>query len=1822
MKSSARNLIALCAISLAILAGLSPKARTAAQESSSDTNQAAPAPLQVQRFPGYFHYNEPLTPDPVIVLRFSAPVALESVREAVAFLDRKGGRRLAAKVSRPEAGVIAPLQPWGDQGERLDWPAEHFVSLEPVASLPTDLTWQLRLDASLRSADGERGLGQDWMDTLGTLHAFKVASISASNDYDSPRMIQIRFNKPLDTEVTEEVLPGYFGIQPIPDRFRVERGQSFVRLHGDFQFGRDYTVSVSPGLLGHDETRLESEERKTVKFSPNAGFISLPAFSQSQNASGARRFDVLTGNLKSVRVRVKQLNGRDLAYALRGYEELYGGHGDKQTIPFEMVPGKTIHDREFTRTAEIDHTEKLTLNWEEILGAEPHAALYVCAEGWSDTRKDLGIGAQALIQLTDIGLAWKRDREGTLIYAFSLKSGKPLARLDLETLDEEAETLETFRTDDEGIARIPADRMEPAKWLGASRGKDRHLVEKFGRYDAIGLWQFSIPYRYDDLSENDRRVLLFTDRDVYQPGETAYLKGMVRLTDGDRLLPMARAAGKIRVKVTDSRGRGVLTREITLSERGGFDLAIEIPDEKTLGWYSVEVDFNEPGVEVEQPWRHQYHHGFQVAEYRPNTFEIAIDTEGRDPEAREFSLPVSANYFMGKPLSQARLNWYVSTHTVWPMVRGFEDFRFGGDTGGDAGFSASETLTLGADGTGRIDVRLPEPGDAPAPVRVSVNAEITDLNQQTITESTAFTLDSSDFYLGVRTPEGITRAGEETTLALAVASPDGTVHAGPVETTMTVERLTHTTVKVKGAGGRVTTRNETEVTEVLSRGETVETRLQAETGLPLADEVPLTLAEAGDYRVTFSARDQSGREARTRVDLRIVGAEAAAWSWHDGNRIDVTPDRESYAVGDTARLLVRSPVFGHALLTMERGGVRETRALRISEHETVVEVPIGEGGAPNLFASVLIVRGSADSPHAHPNTDYRLGYCQLMVDDPAAELRVAIERDPAPYQLPGAEVTLGARLTDHRGAPVADAEVVLYAVDEGVLSITGYQTPDPAAVFHAPFPLAVHTGQTISDLLPEDPAERHFANKGYVIGGGGEFDGMDPRRVRKNFQALAFWRGALITDAEGRVTTTFTAPDNLTSFRVMAVAAAEHRFGSAEDRLIINKPLIIEPALPAFGNVGDRMDLSAVLHNNTGEPVELEVRASLDRHAEFLPEAEGLVPTTLAKTDEADRPDLRVRRITLPAGASGKVGFPALFTRKGEAAWTWTATSVADAKLTDAVESKLEIGYPMPILRETHSFTLTGEGAETNLLAAVEERLLTGRGEVRVTLSNSRVAEALDAIDYLLHYPYGCVEQTTSSTLPWLTTRELRDALPQWDRDDAEIASAIAAGTRRLLSMQTRDGGLSYWPGGDQSMLWGSAYGGIALAMAEKQDVELPAERLESLWKYLSTQLRDTAKITNRSDLYHSTLAAYTLALAGRSEPAYLDLLYQKRSQLSPDSRALLALAIMETAGENRDASATDRVTRLLDRGAYSDEENGSHWYRRHFSTAMELLAWSRWDATGDRADALLDELLGVPRGRAAWGSTYLNSWGLLAVTAHARATVSALEDTVATVRFGEESREIAFGKSLAGELVSFDFEQSIEGRPLSVLLDSDSRLYAHLEVAAQPDIVPRDPENHGLAIERTYHRLGQDGRVSEIRDPLEVGDLVLVTLHLNVPEAESHHYLAIDDPMPSVFEAVNPNFETQGGAGRVAFKGDWKHLYCNHRELRTERALFFCDYLHRGGHYAVQYLARVVAPGEVTASPAKVEAMYEPQRYGLSGTVRVIAEPLKLPGKNRVAQH
>ena len=247
---------------------------------------------------------------------------------------------------------------------------------------------------------------------------------------------------------------------------------------------------------------------------------------------------------------------------------------------------------------------------------------------------------------------------------------------------------------------------------------------------------------------------------------------------------------------------------------------------------------------------------------------------------------------------------------------------------------------------------------------------------------------------------------------------------------------------------------------------------------------------------------------------------------------------------------------------------------------------------------------------------------------------------------------------------------------------------------------------------------------------------------------------------------------------------------------------------------------------------------------------------------------------------------------------------------------------------------------------------------------------------------------------------------------------------------------------------------------------------------------------------------------------------------------------------------------------------------------------------------------------RNGWGSTYSNAWPLIALGAYGEASAKNLTANRIEIAFDGNAKTIELPAEPGSGGVSFDFTGKSDARALSLKTSENGSVYASVSLATRPALMPLEPENKGFAIKRRYEKVEIDGSIAAAEN-LKVGDLILVTLDLNIPN-ERETYLAIDDALPAIFEAVNPDFKTSE-TQKVKAARETRSLYATHTELRKDRVLFFADYVYGAGDYSLQYLARVVAPGEVTAPPAKIEAMYEPQRFGLSGTGRITAAPRPL---------
>ncbi|MBU6301404.1 MAG: hypothetical protein KGS60_07620 [Verrucomicrobia bacterium] len=1767
--------------------------------------------LALQYYPRYYYDNTSRLP----VFTFFSGFKLDpkSLAQHLHFTDAEA-KVVPAKV-RPATPdeITEAWKNFGAAGTDSP-PADQFWSVEPVRPLPVGKQWRVLVSEGLADASRKHKLTRSFSVSAGSVYPFTVPTLGAVYPIDEEPRVYISLSKELDESI-KGLIANYVSVEPQPPNLVFQGNGQTINLFGKFEMATDYRVRVKAGLLAADGTELAEPIDQVVRFRPEDAYISLPEHEIAQPLAGLQEFEIRHGNIGKLEVRVKELRGDALIYALRGYRiydpETTDWERGQRYPAFEMVPGPVILSRDIQNDGPMNRSQRAGLKWSEVLKGSRPAALYVSVEGNAGDYPGMPkqrVGAQSLIQITDLGLIWKRTGREALAYVFSLSSGQPVADAEIRLVNNENETLGIYRSNGDGVASFPLGGPNAAsRWLVATKAEDRYATAFDPASDqGLSTWEFDVRQPYWGEPENRLRSYLFSDRGVYKPGETVHLKAITRMADGRALqVPAAGKGFTAKLLVDDSRGRNFVNREVTFNERGTLDVSFDLP-QGALGTYEAKIDFEALvgkgpvyDGEAEDHYDRYAFHYFSVAEYRPDTFEIKLETRPAYGLEDKVEIPVQANYFRGKALSNALASWYANYEGSVFAPAGFESYRFGLAREDVKGNDAGE-FDLGESGSGTLALDFIPREVLEQPVRVRTEVTVTDVNQQTLVRSADFLVHSSDFYAGLKLPGDWQEAGATISAEMLAVSHDGKALDRVIPGKLTVERRIYRTVKVQGSDETERYRNE----EVFEPVASLDVKIGGGNGIPSTQGVPLK--DPGQYRFTLETANTAGKPLVTQNWCYLWGKNDVYWAYRDGEAIELKPDKDAYTVGDKARIMVRSPILGKALITTERAGVTRQFIRELASKNEFVEIPLEAGDAPNVFVSAIVIRGSQNSPNQKfRDTDYKLGYCELAVAQPANKLDVVLEV-PSGDVLPARQVDAAVTVRNASGQPVPGAEVTFYAVDEGVLSLTGYETPDPAHRFHEGYPLFVKTWHSLFNVLTEDPEQRPFGNKGLLIGGGG--DGLTSLRdrARKNFRATAVWNGGLLTDAQGRATISFPAPENLTGFKVFAIALGDpQHYGTATARFQVNKPVIIEPALPAFANLGDELILQAVVHNTTRTPGRFEATLLADATVEFPSNRTQPQPIALGG---APGPREWRSTIDLAAGQSTALPIPVKFTQTGDAIWTWTVREL-DAKAdprTDSVESRFEVGHPVPMLAETLSLRVE-PGAETNLLASLGDRsLLKGYGRIDATISNSRMIDAMDALQYNLDYPYGCVEQTTSSTLPWLTMNSLEKVFPDLEVDPARKESAIRHGLNRLLSMQTSEGGLSYWPGGEQPTFWASAYGGMALALGAKQAHGLPGARLEALWTWLSSQVRDAEASQDPDILHQRCLALYTLALAGKAEPSYHETYFKMQGRLAPETRAVLALAILEGG----DAAQRRLAEGLL--GRNPDPKAPAHavdWYGPALPVAARLMAWTQLDARSKQSDELLNQLLRLRKPHHGWGSTYANAWPLLALGRIADLEAPALAAISGKLEFGETASEVALAAKLNSRTANFAFDGDVSRNLLRWTSDARDPVYAHVRVSTRPATLSAQPKNAGFGIRRTYFQLAPDGAMKETSE-FEVGDLVVVRLDLDIPGAEEE-YLAIDDPLPSIFESVNPAFTGRGDRAEAAWTG--QQLPVSFQEMRTDRTLFFSDYLAARDQYRVEYLARVVAAGEATAPPAKIEAMYQPQRHGLSATTRITG---KLAGK------
>jgi hypothetical protein len=1105
---------------------------------------------------------------------------------------------------------------------------------------------------------------------------------------------------------------------------------------------------------------------------------------------------------------------------------------------------------------------------------------------------------------------------------------------------------------------------------------------------------------------------------------------------------------------------------------------------------------------------------------------------------------------------------------------------------------------------------------------------VTDVNRQTVSGSASVVVHPASFYVAAR-PLGTNyfwTAGTPQQIAVLAVRPDGRRVTGiPIRGTI-VRREWH---RVGRQRDGVEEQIGEWVADTVGRCSLVSAQEPVNCGF--------TPSAGGTYIVSFRASDEAGRAASTSFYRWASGKDWVPWNDESQFKMDLIPDKTRYAVGDTATILVASPFTdAEAWLTVEREGLIEQRRVRVTGGATPLKFRVTEAYAPNVFVSMVLVRGRSAPPGTIADAGrptLRVGYVELRVTPEVKRLAVDVRPLAAEYR-PGDSARVRISVRDARDEGRGRrSEVTLWAVDEGVLALTGYKTPDPLDLLYQPRGVSLRLASNLVAVAPQVIEREGTSIKGeQEPGGGGGLAGGD--LLRSRFAATAFFLGSVETDSSGAAVATAKLPDNLTTFRVMAVAVtAGDRYGHGESPLLVTRPLLARPALPRFLRMGDAFTAGVVVNQRAGGTPTVTVRA----------DARGVVRSG------NDR-----RTVTLAPGRGSEVRFAFRDTTADSTAFRFDVASQNDS---DAVLVRLP-GRPVFTPR---AFTATGTAVDsTSVVIALPEPVDPERSRLEFGIGATPLAVLAGSYRWLAVYPFDCSEQIADELISIAALYRAGPAAALPGLTPGRARAEITEGVAILSARQRPDGGVGLWSADDWTTPWLSAYAGEALLAARDAGVPVRDSVINRLGDYLFRNAHERRPIQapiaawysdNRVVLAEQVASADFLSRAGRPDVPTENELLRLGAQLAWEDRLRLAQMMARRGARS---AARQLITPIWSsvqvegRRAVLPDTARRNWFyfpSTQRPVARLLTATLAVDSSNALIGPLVETLVEQSRG-ARWGYWNTHDYG---VAAAALADFSARQTRAVRggsyeIRAGNRVLFRARGDSLremTSALTGLLANDPGGGQRVTLTVRATDRsgagahgtLFFYVTVHEVPSQRPVTPDQQGIQVERWYEDYDTGKPVVSVPE----GSLVRVRLRITVPA--ERRFVALTDPLPAGLEAVDLSLRTTGqlpgpgaatperrergeeeGEGDEAFGGyayDWYYgswdagwwSPFDHKEMRDDRVAYFATVLWTG-RYTATYVARATTPGTFIRPPAHAEEMYNPAVQGRSdgGTFTVTA--------------
>lgn len=1459
------------------------------------------------------------------------------------------------------------------------------------------------------------------------------------------------------------------------------------------------------------------------------------------------------------------------------------------------------------------------------------------------------------IQVTDLGVTVRYGYNKAVVLVSSLKTGEPVAGANIgaftcslnystnsffydmlnsislfnkDIKGRKYNALGTAVTDQNGFAVINFEKGAFRKAL--KNTSDTFFIEVTSNNDRVvinpditSMWRYNTSSIEEpcDAENEVMRVFIFTDRKLYKPGEKLTFRGIDRTQKTGQLEPFT---GEYTIEIKEDAWKGEIIKTLKgkTTASGGFYHTLTLPSDLEPGDYviSYKRELSNGNIATVNEY-------FQIAFFERLRFQanasIADITYTRGDR---IDASVAAEYLGGGSLAGCAFesSWFREPCGFSLSDVKFDGYKFGPVQGSDnRSYLGSEEGTLSV--TGKGSTSITSGGETIKGMAYNYRSEIrvTDQSRQMIAANASVVVHPALYYIGLSSPaniKGFAKKGDKLDFKYKVVMPDGTsvtensLPKNKSKRTINIELLREewNLVQQMGVYGTVNTR----YARNMVSEQTMEVPLDKDGAFSI------TPPKGGSYILRMSCKDKNSNDVVTERRFYVIGSD---WYWYgdQSDELTLTCNKNSYAIGETAQIMLQSPLEkGKYLLTVEREGVFHQEILDIKDSVTVLDIPVKAEYLPVAYVTLSTYSTRTGDPVQDFNTpdmNKPKGYFGLVpihVNKDSVTFDVSIKSDRSSYR-PGETARFTLKATQN-GKPVSGAELSLMAVDRGVIDLINYHVPNPVEYFYSEyhFPICTKGGDSRSMLI--DPVV--FAAK-KMFGGDADSDDSEKMNERKNFDPTAVFEPYLVTGEDGTVECTFVWPDNLTAYRVTAVGVDGNNFAITENEMNVSNPVSARDVVPSTLRLNDISEAGLVISNlqdtvqtleieaeifdgieKSGQPLEVDGIERISGHASLIKETK--------------------KSVTVPANSTSLVMFPLKTENEGFVTIQFTVRSKV---LNERILKPIEI--ERPYIFET--VTTTGSTGKEKSASAKEILMIpsdseNNRGNISIMLDATRLGVLKEAVDYVFRYPYGCLEQRSSAIMPMVYFADYIKVFGL-ESEVKKPRKVVEAELKKWKNYQLSDGGFPYWPSGSKASLPVSVrIAEIAVAAkANDYDVKINLNKLAS---YINTEY-NRLMLGNYNSSYMKSYVNYVRVLLGKYvEDETIDsIVNDDKSSVSDLCYAGLMYAERkQTAKVKEVLKKVSSFMRPTTRGIDITNQNWSYWqfFGGEIETyALALKFYSVADPENANVGRLVYQLLQLQRAsHGYWKSTATTARVLDAFATYIKA--NNLEDTNFTAEALIDGKKFVDGKfkglgadpiEKTCEFTEQPFKDLAKDKELPVEFNKNGTgdLFYTISMKYAVNADKQIPRDEGFSVYCEYIDLATGQVVNQ--DKLAAGKTYKA--HVVLSTTRDRTFVALRVPVPAGAEIQNAAFVTTGSFqeyeedNKPNDSWGWDDYYTrlSNETIYENEVQYFWNYMGRG-RQEVDFLFRTVRSGTYQTPAVTAECMYEPEIFGRSsGKVWII---------------